>query len=373
MEIMRGEIEDMGPVNASKPITFPAPRVTKGVLTHCFATVAKRNRRQHSSSDATQGQTYNDAVESENAVQKHEQHGSGTRVVARSGGSERLIMTDQGGHMKPDSNESIRIAGYGACMIKGFPHPEGSSFFAHFLRLLDHAENIPVESEIFSFGGFPIERAGKFVRRVTNYSPHIAILQFGSTNLTVSLNKHFLPRRFRNISVMGGGDKNAPMSLDGFQSTKGRQLIELVKFQLCRMMRIQPDYGGTSEYINSMRDICSRLSSASITPIILSPFPHGDRVSDYWSRNYSDALAEYSEVNRFCFIDACSELRSVPKEKLLLSDKLHLSTLGHRLLGELIFERVRPIVVSTYEAMLHSSRPDVCCSLEENAIECVGS
>ena len=100
-------------------------------------------------------------------------------------------MSDNGPNHAP-----LRVAGFGACMISGYPHKSGG-FFNIACTHIAEGLACPVESEIFSFGGFPATRAEKYLEpRVIGYAPNYVIIQFGSLDA-------LCPVRRRSLSVRG--------------------------------------------------------------------------------------------------------------------------------------------------------------------------
>src|SRR5262249_9612493 len=65
-----------------------------------------------------------------------------------------------GGQMPDDGADQapLKIAGFGACMISGYPHKTSGFFTIACTQVADDLAR-PVESKIFSFGGFPAPRA----------------------------------------------------------------------------------------------------------------------------------------------------------------------------------------------------------------------
>lgn len=233
-------------------------------------------------------------------------------------------------------------------MINGYPFDPGSSFFAQYLKRLGDAIQLPIESQVFSFGGFPVERASRFLHRVAKYEPQMVVLQFGSTDLTISLKNHLLPKMFRRVPLSSGSSSNSGKCRPhgAYRSTPMSRFQERIKFQLCRTLNVKPEFGDTQTFMLSIDRICSSLRASSIEPVVLAPFPHGDRTSNLWARKFSNALDDYTRSRQILFVDAHAELGKVPKETLLLSDKLHLSEQGHRILGELLLEKTLPLATA---------------------------
>jgi lysophospholipase L1-like esterase len=243
--------------------------------------------------------------------------------------------------------EPPRVDGFGACMISGYPHLPEESFFSCFRELLEADLKAPVPHSTLSLGGFPISRVAKQLKKAIIGHPDFLLVQFGSTDITVSL-KYSLLSRLGNqfhFSVKRPDSRSrskskskAPTHMEPFRSSLARQSFELLKSGICRILSVEPIHGGASVYRESMEEICSGAYSGGAVPILLAPFPHGDRVSDSWARRYRDILEEIARIHHCIFVDTYRGLCDIPKEDLLLEDKLHLSLFGHRLVGKLIHE-----------------------------------
>src|ERR1700758_385956 len=82
----------------------------------------------------------------------------------------------------PSNISTLRVAGFGACMITGYPH-EGGGMFETACGFVERRLSRPVQSAIFSLGGFPAPRAEKYLRkRVFDFNPQYVVIQFGATD-----------------------------------------------------------------------------------------------------------------------------------------------------------------------------------------------
>jgi lysophospholipase L1-like esterase len=243
--------------------------------------------------------------------------------------------------------EPARIDGFGACMISGYPHQPEESFFSCFRELVEADLKAPVAHSTLSLGGFPISRVAKQLKKAVACHPDFLLVQFGSTDITVSLKHSLLTRlgqQFHfSVKHPGSGSKSkskskAPFHMEPFRSSLTRRAFELLKAGLCQVLSVEPIHGGAAVYREAMEGICRGARSAGAIPILLAPFPHGDSVSDSWARRFRDILEDIARSHDCIFVDTYRGLCQIPKEKLLLEDKLHLSLFGHRLVGKLIHE-----------------------------------
>ena len=96
-----------------------------------------------------------------------------------------------------------------------------------------------------------------------------------------------------------------------------------------------------SSYIVAIEHIVNDCISAEITPVVLSPFVFGSLHSHKNAADYTNALRDlYSRVDRMIFIDCLCVLSKASKPKVLLHDGMHLSRLGHNLVGEAIGQAI---------------------------------
>lgn len=240
---------------------------------------------------------------------------------------------------------TVRIHGFGACMIAGVPHPREDSFLHLALAQLSQTTGIAIESRLTSLQGFPTHKAAKHVKRALKESPDLLVVQLGSTDLTVnltgSLRSRFLGSKPTSSPAASSGSvpsipKPASGPLATFHHTFSQRLVQHLKLALCRLLRIKPVHGDESVYIPAIASVLDTALAAGTLPVLLAPFPHGDLVSDSWARRYTSLLEPLAREKGALFADTYHGLQDIPKEDLLLADQLHLSKLGHRRVAELL-------------------------------------
>jgi lysophospholipase L1-like esterase len=222
---------------------------------------------------------------------------------------------------------SLRIAGFGACMISGYPHQSGGLFKAACGAVEDLLER-PVQSKIVSLGGFPAPRAANYLKRkLFSFDPDYIVIQFGATDAKC-------PIRPRNHS----SDVRAKSVNDNHQATALSFLRWEIASVLGFILRPQP-VTALSGYVAAIKTMVDDCISTRITPIVLSPFVFGSR---YATRNavlYADALRELQSDNgKHIFVDCNRLLTKFPRAMVLLKDGFHLSVAAHTLIGQAIGE-----------------------------------
>ncbi len=263
----------------------------------------------------------------------------------------------------------LRIHGFGACMIAGTPHPLEESFFWRFATVLRDQTGFQIDTRIVSLGGFPTYKAVPHVKRALINAPDYVVIQLGSTDLTVSLNQYLLRLLGRNPR-MGAESISRTNSVVGpmapFERPTSRVLIELAKDLFCRALFVPPMHGREDVYVSSISQALREIVSVGSKPVLLAPFPHGDRVSNYWARRFTNQLAELAKNEGAIFVDSFNGLSDIPLTELLYSDRLHLTRIGHervaRLLadaisGELILQQ-RKQSIPVVSPSPHPLRPD---------------
>jgi hypothetical protein len=83
---------------------------------------------------------------------------------------------------RPNEFFPLRIAGFGACMITGYPH-EGAGLFEVACGVVEESLSRPVQSTIASLGGFPAPRAEKYLKKkLFDFDPQYIVIQLGATD-----------------------------------------------------------------------------------------------------------------------------------------------------------------------------------------------
>ena len=237
----------------------------------------------------------------------------------------------------------LRVHGFGACMIAGTPHSFEESFFYKFLEQLSQDIGLGIESRVVSLGGFPTYKAVAHVNRALAKNPEYVVLQLGSTDSAVSLKRHFglmLNQTPRFGTDVQSQSKFALNASGPFKQSKARKFVEFSKDYLCRILSVTPVHGGVEVYLPAIRQVVEKISEAGARPILLAPFPHGDRVSNRWAWRFTNLLAELAKNEDVIFVDTFNGLSDIPQAELLYSDRLHLTPIGHERIARLLIDSV---------------------------------
>jgi hypothetical protein len=128
----------------------------------------------------------------------------------------RVCMKTSSASTKLDPSDicSLRIAGFGACMITGYPH-EGAGMFEVACGLVENRLSRPVQSAIVSLGGFPAPRAANHLKsKVFDFNPNYVVLQFGPTDAQC-------PIRTRNRTTAASSGRSTDRGLKSSSDDPG--------------------------------------------------------------------------------------------------------------------------------------------------------
>lgn len=225
----------------------------------------------------------------------------------------------------PNDVSSLRIGGFGACMISGYPHDSGGLFEVA-CAFVEKELSRSVEPNILTLHSFPAPRAEKYLKsRVVRFNPDYVVFQFGSTDAAC-------PVRAKPSSI-GAVSKRTIVYRAPNAITFARWYMQSVVGFVRKTAPITP----LSSYVTAIEHMVNDCISAGITPVVLSPFIFGSLHSLKNAADYTNALRDLNlRVNRMIFIDCIRLLSKPPKSKILLNDGFHLSRLGHNLIGEAV-------------------------------------
>jgi hypothetical protein len=234
----------------------------------------------------------------------------------------------------PSNIFSLRIAGFGACMIAGYPH-EGAGMFEVACGLVEKRLSQPVLSTILSLGGFPAPRAEKYLKKkVFDFNPQYIVIQFGATDAQCPIRPSSRP-----------ADRPSELNADGssYHSQPATALSPL-RWQIAaligRLRKIEP-ITPLSSYITAIEHMVDDCGSVCITPVVLSPFVYGSRYTMRKAIPYIDSLHElHSRAKGMILVDCASLLAKFPKSMILQHDGFHLSRVGQNLVGEAIRQAI---------------------------------
>jgi lysophospholipase L1-like esterase len=234
--------------------------------------------------------------------------------------------------------ESIRIVGFGACMINGTPFGYEDSFFNVAISALESVfgNSVSIDSTVVSLGGFPAIRAVKYLKKkVCALDPDIVIIQFGSTDASVSIRK--------NIKKMRVSPELVSQRELCWKELFKHKLKSIISEVLC----LSP-VTNKPEYINAIKDMIRVLRENGTIVVVLSPFHFASSISNRYAKAYRDALKlEIEFLDGVYFLNAHKDLSSYSKLRTLCKNGTHLSRFGHKIIGNELANLINSICSST--------------------------
>jgi hypothetical protein len=252
---------------------------------------------------------------------------------------------------KPSNVLSLRIAGFGACMIAGYPL-KGAGMFEIACRLVEERLARPVQSTIVSLGGFPAPRAQKYLKkRLFESNPQYMVLQFGATDAQCPIRTRNRP--LDHCSGLRANSNSSPGATARTASYHSQpatarsalrwQLISAIGY----LRKIEP-ITPLSSYIAAIERMVDDCRTAGIKIVVLSPFVYGSRYTTRKAISYVDALHElHLRARDMIFVDCVGVLTDFPKSEILQHDGFHLSRLGQYLVGEAIGKAIVEDIISS--------------------------
>ena len=130
---------------------------------------------------------------------------------------------------------ALKVAGFGACMITGYPH-KGGGLFDVACGLTEKRLSRPVQSTIVSLGGFPAPRAEKYLKKkVFDFNPQYVVIQFGPTDAQCPIRAgNRATDRCSELSADDNYKPSAALSYHGQSAT----LLSLLRWQIASLNRL---------------------------------------------------------------------------------------------------------------------------------------
>ncbi len=227
----------------------------------------------------------------------------------------------------------MRVFGFGACMIAGYPLAQEAGFLAQFARRLAQEPGGPVTTETLSLPGFSAPRAAPYAAsRVATKQPDIVVLQFGSTDSACPPVHPFEPLRFKGK----GKAKSLPPAHD--PSLRPPRAADRLRWRIASLLgwlwRRRPATE-PEVYAQAMVRMLDALEVPGRLIVVLTPFPFALGRSHHWATRLADALrAAVAGREDVLLVDVLALFDGKRLADFVLADGYHLNERGHALLGE---------------------------------------
>ena len=236
-----------------------------------------------------------------------------------------------------DDIARLKIVGFGACMINGYPHERGGMFETA-CELIEKELACPVTSFVVSLVSFPAPRAQKYLSsKVLACKPDYVVFQFGATDAHCPIRK----RNHPTAQIVDGGRSRArqPSRYSGYDR-KPTTALSRIRWELISLLGFfkRPDpITPLPLYIATIEQMMLECRGAGAVPVVLSPFVYGSRYTTRNALAYAKALRDlHVTMPDAILIDCIDLLTKVTKSRILMRDGWHLSRYGHQVIGHTI-------------------------------------
>jgi len=234
------------------------------------------------------------------------------------------------------SPATLSILGFGACLVTGYPLPEGCGFLQMAVEGTRLELDTEIDLEVVSITACTAPKAmTRLAEDVLLRRPDIVVLQFGQSDVKVAIR-----RLWREVLGQQRPTRQPVLVSEKPLSFRNRTDSFV---RACAGLAIGANpFSSRSEYRQSIASMVETLVAAGIYPIVFTPFVLDNFLSDAWARCYSrDIVDDFQGRDDVCVINGWEPLSHYPRRKTLLHDGIHLSRLAH----QVIAERLKPELV----------------------------
>lgn len=257
----------------------------------------------------------------------------------------------------------MRIIGFGACMISGYPLQAGSSFFSRFTETI--SSECETETSIVSLPGTTAPRASRVIRRkVQALVPDLVVLQFGSTDCDcppISLAKTASKSKVTKDNTTAASPSATNSKPTPVPPLRSPLLFDRLRWFIASLLGLlfaASPYVPLDSYLDAMSSMLDTLGDDGVPVIMLSPFPFAMARTQFWARRFTDALHErFGGRPDVLVVDCLAPFAGCKPKDFLLSDGFHLNDKGHALLGEHLAQKAGPFVRQIAQRATDSTTP----------------
>jgi len=236
--------------------------------------------------------------------------------------------------------KTIKIAGFGACMMGGYPFSSDASFYHHAIYALSRdLPSLKIEERNCTINGCSLIQSFTYLEDVFySNKPDILIVQFGGVDASISIRTKlsFGLFRKRGTSKLFNLLK-LEQRLGGWHILKWK-ILGIISTLLC----LKP-FTPIELYLETFLKVVNECKSRGIAVIAVTPFRMGNSRSDHFAKLFSEAIEKASQEQSFHCLNSWKTLSTSPIEKILLIDGFHLTLYAHEILGKALNQKVKSL------------------------------
>jgi len=242
-------------------------------------------------------------------------------------------------NLNPSDISILRIAGFGGCLISGYPH-EGGGLFEVACGMIETSLSQTLQSTIVSLVAPPAPCVTKHLEKALDFNPHYVVLQFGATDARCPIRRRSVYHHSESSTV---GASRPILTVETLTretaSRHGRpaSALSLLRWEIASLLghirKIKP-ITPLFRYVAAIECMVEDCLTTGSTPVVLSPFGYGSRYSMKNAIRYSNALHElYASAPDVIFVDCIRVLADFPRRFIFQHDGIHLSRMAQKLIG----------------------------------------
>lgn len=241
----------------------------------------------------------------------------------------------------------MKIVGFGACMIDGFPFDKNKSFFSLFINKLNNEYGGCIESDVISLNGFKIERAVKHIRKVISKNPDLVIIQFGALDARANL-KDYLNKDKPAKNVESHAYYKIPYIVKNKCVKQFKLFVKYsIKHIIMRVIGLSPT--SVQSFTYNLNKIIAPLIEDGCKVVVVSPFIQDDIYTNFQIKRYMKEIIALEKKYGIISINCCPHLSKYNIFNVLMSDGVHLTKKGHEIVANILFEKLKSSITSLTE------------------------
>jgi len=232
----------------------------------------------------------------------------------------------------------LRIAGFGGCLISGYPN-KAPSLFEVACDVVQQELSIPIQRKLISLHGRTAPRAEKYLSQVLTENPQFVLFQFGASDVVCAVRQNSASamtskRSSRSIASRGESSSKREVA----NSIPPYSELRAVRWEITSLVaairKLEP-VTPLASYNAAMKRMIDSCLTAGAVPVILSPAVFGHRYVARRAVSFGEALSKIvADRPNTVFIDCLCILKDYHKSLVLLGDGVHLTEFAQELIGK---------------------------------------